>query len=105
MCIRGRLQPGGVALRRPKIQWTSDEKARWLGELARAIDEAQQLVWRLAVLRGDNPRTTAIYGQLEAAGDEVERLRRTADREARLEVRQDWADLIARVGACAGALD
>ena len=78
---------------------------RWLGELARAIDEAQQLVWRLAVLRGDNPRTSAIYGQLEAARDEVERLQRTADRQARLEVHQDWTELMARVSACAGALD
>ena len=78
---------------------------RWLGELARAIDEAQQLVWRLAVMRGDNPRTSAIYGQLEAARDEVERLQRTAKRQARLEVHQDWTELIGQVGACAAALD
>lgn len=78
---------------------------RWLGELARAIDEAQQLVWRLAVMRGDNPRASAIYGQLEAARDEIERLQRTANRQARLEVQPEWTELMAQVGACAAALD
>ena len=78
---------------------------RWLGELARAIDEAQQLVWRLAVMRGDNARISSIYGQLEAARDEVERLQRTAKRQARLEVHQDRTELMAQVGACAAALD
>ena len=92
-------------MRRPKIQWTSKEKASWLAELARAIDEAQQLVWRLAILRGDNPRASEIYGQLEAARDEVERLQRTVGQEAKRELHRDWSDLIARVEVCAGALD
>ena len=78
---------------------------RWLAELARAIDEAQQIVWHLAAQRGDNPRSSAIYGQLEAARDEVERLQRGADRQAKLELHQDWSNLIAGVAACAGALD
>ena len=92
-------------MRRPKTQWTSDEKMRWLAELARAIDEAQQIVWRLAVQRGDNPRTSELYGRLEAARDEVERLQRRADRQAKLELHRDWSNLIAGVAACAGALD
>jgi hypothetical protein len=99
------LQPGGVALRRPKIQWTAEEKRRWLAELARAIDEAQQIVRRLAVQRGDNPRTSEVYGQLEAARDEVHRLQRGADRQAKLELHRDWSNLIAGVAACAGAVD
>ena len=78
---------------------------RWLGELARAIDEAQQLVWRLAVLRGDNPRASEIYGRLEAARDEVERLQRSANRQAKLVLHQDWSNLIASVSACTGAVD
>ena len=92
-------------MRRTKIQWTSDEKMRWLGELSRALDEAQQLVWRLAVLRGDNPHANALYGQLEAARDEAERLQRSAGRQARPDLRQDWAKLMAGVKACAAALD
>jgi hypothetical protein len=78
---------------------------RWLAELARAIDEAQQIVWGLAVQRGDNPRTRALYGQLEAARDEVERLQRGAGRQANLELRRNWSELLAGVAACAGALD
>ena len=77
---------------------------RWLAELARAIDEAQQIVWRLAVMRGDNPRTSEVYGRLEAARDEVERLQRSANRQAKLELHQDWTKLVASVSAC-GALD
>jgi hypothetical protein len=78
---------------------------RWLGELARAIDEAQQIVWRLSVLRGDDPRASEIYGQLEAARDEVERLQRGANRNAKRDLQRDWNDLMANVAACAGALD
>lgn len=78
---------------------------RWLGEMARAIDEAQQVVWRLALLRGDNPRASEIYGQLEAALDEVERLQRSAARQARTDLRRDWSEMVASVSACASALD
>jgi hypothetical protein len=78
---------------------------RWLAELARAIDEAQQIVWKLALQRGDNPRTSGVYGQLEAARDEVERLQRGARRQAKQELHRDWSDLMAGVTACAEALD
>ena len=92
-------------MRRSNVQWTSDDRARWLAELARAIDEAQQLVWRLAVVRGDNIRTSEIYGRLEAARDEVERLQRSARRRARLALQRDWEDLLATTGTRAEALD
>jgi len=78
---------------------------RWLAELARAIDEAQQIVWRLSILRGGNPHSSAIYGQLEAARDEVERLQRGAGRQAKAELHRDWSDLLAGVAACTGALE
>ena len=97
--------PGGVALRKSNIQWTAQEKMRWLGELARAIDEAQQIVWRVAIIRGDSPRTSEIYGRLEAARDEVERLQRSASRHAKIELHQDWSELIGSLSEPAGALD
>lgn len=86
---------------KPKYQWTSADKTRWLAELARAIDEAQQIVWRLSILRGDNPRASEIYGELEAALDEVERLQRDGSRKASVELDQPWCDLIAGVPSCA----
>ena len=94
-----------MALRRPKTQATLDDRARWLAELARAVDEAQQLVWRLAALRGDNVRSSEIYGQLEAARDEIERLQRSAKLRARVNLQQSWSELMTAASACATALD
>jgi hypothetical protein len=114
-----------VAVRRTNKQWTFDEKSKWLAELARAIDEAQQLLWHVAAACGDDFRRSDLYGRLEAAGDEVQRLRRATDRQARLAaadgdeqdrrssddrhvrqaVERDWSDPFAGVAACAGALD
>jgi hypothetical protein len=94
-----------VALRRLTTQWTSDDRARWLAELARAIDEAQQLVWRMAALRGDNVRSSEIYGQLEAARDEVERLQRSATRKIRFERQRDWSELLAGAGVFAEVIE
>jgi hypothetical protein len=81
-----------------------DDRARWLAELARAIDEAQQLVWSLAALRGDNARSSEIYGQLEAARDEVERLQRSANR-TRFNFQRDWGELLTSASVCAEALE
>ena len=92
-------------MRRPKSQLTAEERVRWLGELARAVDEAQQIVWRLCQLRADNPYFNEIYGRLEAARDEIERLQRHASRAAKVELHQDWSELFASVSACAGAID
>jgi len=92
-------------LRRPKTQWTLDDRARWLAELARAIDEAQQLVWRLALLRGDSVSSSEIYGRLEAARDEVQRLQRSGRQQTRLRLDHDWTELVANARTCEGALD
>ena len=104
-CIRHALQPGGVALRRPKTQWTIDDRARWLTELARAIDEAQQLVWRLALLRGDNIGSSEIYGRLEAARDEVQRLQRSDRRRTNHDLDRDWSELLASAATCAEVME
>ena len=89
------LQPGGqCALIKRPIRWTAEEKARWLAELANAIDDAQQLVWRISASGGDRARASALYGQLETAREEVDRLRRGAARAVRLEVDPRWSDLL-----------
>lgn len=84
---------------------TAEERMRWLAELARAIDEAQQIVWRLCQLGSNNPHFNEIYGRLEAARDEIGRLQRHARRAAKVELNQDWSELMSRVSACAGAID
>jgi hypothetical protein len=99
------LQPGGVALRKPKTQWTTCDRARWLDELARAIDQAQQLVWRMTLLRGDNVGNSEIYGRLEAVRDEVQRLQRSGRNQTKRRLDQDWTELMAGARSCEDALD
>ena len=93
--IRRRRQPGGecALIKRPN-RWTAEEKACWLAELADAIDDAQQLVWRISASGGNRARASTLYGQLEAAREEVERLRRGAARAVRLEGDAKWSDLL-----------
>ncbi len=50
------------------------ERARWLLELARAIDEAQQVAWQLGAGSGRNAEAVELYARLEAARSEVEAL-------------------------------
>ncbi len=49
-------------------------RARWLSDLTRAIDDAQQLAWRLGVVEGRNAQALDLYVQLEVARAEVEAL-------------------------------
>lgn len=51
------------------------ERARWLAELAAAVDEAQMLLWRMGVMEGDNADAKELYSRLECARTEIERLR------------------------------
>jgi len=55
---------------------TATDRARWLAELAVAIEQAQKLAWRLGVSEGDDPEAKDLYSRLEAAREEVESLRR-----------------------------
>lgn len=50
-------------------------RAAWLADLARAIDEAQQLAWRVGVVEGRSTEALELYMQLESARVEVEALR------------------------------
>ena len=63
-------------------QWAGEsrsaERARWLAELADAIDQAQRLLWTLAGSDQTSAETRALYGQLEAVRSEIECLRRGA---------------------------
>ena len=55
---------------------TATERARWLAELAIAVEQAQRLAWRLGVSEGDDPDAKSLYARLEAVRTEVESLRR-----------------------------
>ena len=62
-------------MKRVPAMISATERARWLAELASAIDEAQILLWRVGVAEGDNADARELYGRLEAARGEIECLR------------------------------
>ena len=60
---------------RARTRISAAERARWLAELAAAIDEAQVVLWQIGVLEGDNADAKLLYGRLESARAEIECLR------------------------------
>ena len=71
-------------------------RARWMAELAAAIDDAQRIAWRLAAEPATSQEARALYGRLEAARIELEELRgiqhvSAGDLEAMLLNRLGWA--------------
>lgn len=69
------------------------ERARWLSELLSAIDEAQEVAWRLS--RDDElPEAMALYTRLELARSEVEALRHSGWAEPRESFPSEWIDFL-----------
>jgi hypothetical protein len=54
---------------------TAANRARWLAELASAIESAQLLAWQLGTAERPSAEARALYGRLEAARVEVETMR------------------------------
>ena len=80
-------------MKRASIESSSTERARWLSELADALDEAQKVAWRLGVSEGDCAEAKELYGRIEAARAEVDRLRLNGFRRIREESGPDWTDI------------
>lgn len=59
-----------------KKEMSSADRARWLAELAHAIEEAQRVAWRLGIAQGTSTEAKDLCAQLELARAEVESLRR-----------------------------
>jgi hypothetical protein len=70
------------------------ERARWLADLARAIEDAQRLLWQLGVSEGDSADAKQLYGRLETVRAEVESLRGGWFREISEEIAPDWVNLL-----------
>lgn len=62
-------------MRKSTKQIAAAERARWLFELAQAIDEAQWVAWEMGATEGRNPEALELYMRLEAARSEVDQLR------------------------------
>jgi hypothetical protein len=52
------------------------ERTRWLGELARAIDHAQRLIWEYGSSVGLSVDALDLYARLEVVRDDVDAIRR-----------------------------
>lgn len=70
------------------------ERARWLADLAAAIDEAQRIAWRLGSGEESNPEALNLYQRLEAARAEVDALRRSGWASGAAEVPPEWIELL-----------
>ena len=80
-------------LKAPRKVLSIAARARWLAELAQAIDEAQCLAWQLGVVEGSNAEALDLYVQLEVARAEVEALQ---GRRSRPEL-MDESDAVTRL--------
>ena len=75
-------------------------RARWMAELATAIEGAQRVAWQLGTATNGSCEARELYGQLEAARMELESLR-LGTRRLREEI-EPW--LVEQIGF-PGALD
>ena len=81
-------------MRRVKVQASASERARWLAQLAEALEQAQKLAWRMGLLEGNSVEAMELYGRLEAARMEVQSLRFGRFETVPREFDPEWADLI-----------
>ena len=92
-------------MHRPPDEFVAMERARWLGELALAIDQAQRLAWRLGVVEGDNAEAKELYAELEAVRAEVDALRFGDWVEVRKEIDPSWLQSLLGNAKLLGAAD
>ena len=63
-------------MERPEEQANASGRARWLAELADALEQAQRLAWALGISDGSSTEAKQLYGRLEWVRVEVELMRR-----------------------------
>ena len=70
------------------------ERARWLAELAQAIEQAQRLARTLAAAAPNGGEALELYDRLEIARREVEELRRSSREVLRRKIDPKWIGLV-----------
>lgn len=83
----------GTAVQRSSGSSIAAERARWLSDLVEAIDEAQQLAWRISA-DGTNREVLDLYVRLELARCEVEALRRSGWAGQIGELPSEWTEFL-----------
>ena len=79
-------------------------RARWMAELAAAIEGAQRVAWQLGTAANGSFEARELYGRLEAARTELESLR-LGSRALRQEIEPWLIDHVGWPGADARAED
>jgi hypothetical protein len=82
----------GVIVIRVPTDVSAAERARWLAELAQVLQEAQELVSRLAVARGRKSEALDVCARLEAAYAQVQSLRRSRTSQSPGNVDPIWSE-------------
>jgi hypothetical protein len=70
------------------------ERARWLAELADALDEAHRLVFELGIVDAAAPPAIELHLRIEAARMTVQSLRQSRAAERRVEYSPQWSSLV-----------
>lgn len=70
------------------------QRLRWLADLEAAIEEAQQLAWRIGFLEGPHPEAMELYARLDLARAEVEALRRSGWNGRPGDLPPEWTDFL-----------
>lgn len=78
-------------MRRVPTDYTAADRARWLAEVAEALEQAQRLAWQLGSGQKDNAQALDLYFCIEAARLEVQSLRVSRIGQARAEHDPDWS--------------
>ena len=78
----------GVSVRRVPNQRSTSERARWLAELAEALEQAQRLAWLVGQESGGE--AMELYGRLESVRLEVQSLQLGRLKASGDEASADW---------------
>lgn len=70
------------------------DRAKWLAELADVLDQAQKLVWSLAMIEARGSETLDLYARLEAARAEVQALRLSRKTGGSANLDPNWGELL-----------
>jgi hypothetical protein len=76
------------------IEVTAVDRARWLVELADALEQAQRLTWRMGLSGGGNADAMELYGRLEAARVEAQSLQLGGFKAASSQYSPAWIELL-----------
>ena len=81
-------------MNRPVDGTGAAERARWLAELAQAVDQAQRLAWSLGVSEASVAEVEGLYCRLEAIRIEIDALRRGSRPTRQMETDPLWTSLL-----------